>query len=488
LLTFRFRLVLLSLYNILGKALTELKIIVEELLPPLKDDDLWSYHAHHFDQVLSMYRVFLATLRFKLKSFPNTIAQIVFLAMLNIGHAHQYLAVDEHVLKETDILTSGYKAKGHSGIVHILQMQRLQHCRHPSDLEVQELFENRQRLISVIDEVLERCGLQEDFQECFDCDIHETQLFIPRELFQIPAVVKAIKLDGKRDILRRSIGHMFYDNKVDMRLSLQTTDGADILGRTRLHMTCASGQSEPLYTNTLSTASTWLRPHMWELNALDIAAMHGNTQIFRSAVASGYDTTCLERSLRVRTYLHWAAAYGHLDLVEYLLEVFMVSKIDLAKVMTIKDIKDDTTLHLAARHGRPEVVEVLLRHVDWNEMERVRAPFSRSPFEDAVNGRHVQIVKILEPFSDVNGLGPGNGPDSSIPLTEAARQGFLDFVEYLLCFRETIFVNPVVKGLDVMTGAFGSKTPLDVAIEGEHHECAALLKAHGALRSNDIST
>jgi hypothetical protein len=469
------RLVLLSLHHILDLAVAELKIIGKGVLPPLKDDDFGNFHASRLDKYLKMYQYPMTALQDKLGSFSSTIAQTVLLATMDIKHAHRY---GQAMLQDTNEPISKYTAKGHFGIAYILQMYRMQHHSSPSNFEVHELFESQQRFLSLLIEVLEGHGLHHHFDHNLEFKLQNTQLFIPPELFQIPAVVEAVELDGRRDLLWRPVGHMFFDNKVDNRPSLQTTDEKDILGRARLHMICASEHSQQYVRDMISMPIIWPGPYMCGLNALHIAAMHGNTNIFRLAVSSGYDTTLLHQphtSFEGCTYLHWASAYGHLELVKFLLEVFKVSKTGLAKLLVFKNYNDDTALHLAAQHGHTKVVKVLLQHTNWRHM---RAFSNHTPFWAAVTGRHLHIMKLLEPFSDVNGV-EARFVRQFTPLAEAARQGFLEGIEYLLSLRK-VDINHSVSLWDGTSKIHVSKTALEIATEGGHNKCVALLKAHGA--------
>jgi hypothetical protein len=270
-----------------------------------------------------------------------------------------------------DEMISEYTAKRHYGMEYILQMHKLQHADLPTLFGARELLKSRQHFVSRITEVIERCDLQTCFEDFFlatDVVFTKSQLFIPRELFHLPGLVKAIKQDGRRDLLGRSIGHMLYDSKAANEPSHQLTHSSDVLVRTRLHMICVTGRFEKQDTNTLSTPVTWPGDTMLGLDALGLAAIHGNTEVFRLAQTSHYDLASrilTDRTFMKRTYLHWAAAYGHVELVEYLLEVFLASKLVPKQYLIYQDEKGDTALHLAAQHGHIQVVEVILHHTDW---------------------------------------------------------------------------------------------------------------------------
>jgi hypothetical protein len=405
---------------------------------------------------------------------------------MDTTRANQYfgnVVVGDHSHKRE--ATSNYTAERHYGIEYILQMHRLQHKRNPHSFNIRKLLKSRQDFVSQIADMSTRHGIRtrfEDFKSTTDVDLAESQLFIPRELFQIPALVKAIEQDGRRDLLGRSVGHMFYDNKVVTELSHEITNGYDVLGRTRRHMICVTGRCEQRGTEALSTLEAWTREKVLGLDALHLAAIHGNTEILRLARASHCDLA--SRVLTVKTFqgrtcLHWAAAYGHLEFIECLLELFLASGAESKRALVETDGYGDTALHLAAQHGHMQVVEFILQHTDREQI--MSASESHTPFWSAARGRHVNIMKLLEPISNFNTPGVGSGRSyMTTPLAEAAREGFLEGVEYLLGFQKVDINSRHFAG-------FGKyRTPLDFAIDGGYSDCVEFMRARGALTWEDI--
>jgi hypothetical protein len=468
----------------LGLAVAELKRIGNELLPLLREDSYWPYHAGLLNHILAGYRSFLNDLSFELESTSHAVARAVILATMNIAWSSQTFGHGTYSvrIKQT---SSKYAAERHYGIEYILLLQLLQSEGNPDSLDVEELLESRQNLVSQIAGIIPIHDYQtsfEHFKSTTGVDLVESQLFLPRELFQIPALVKAIKQDGRRDLLGRSVGHMLYDNEVVNELSHEITNGSDVLGRTRLHLICITGRCEQRDTEMVSTLETWAGDKVLGLYALYLAAIHGNMEVLRLARVSHHSLASdmlTEGSYDERSGLHWAAAYGHLECVEYLSKVSLTSEVVVERLLVQTDRFGDSALDLAAQHGRIRVVEFILQHTDREEI--MRACRSHTPFWAAVRGRHLNIMKLLELISDVDP--PKLSSELSYattPLAEAARQGFLEGVEYLLD----------IQNVDINRrhcSFFSSnRTPLDFAISGGHLDCVEFMRARGAFTWKEI--
>jgi ankyrin repeat protein len=474
-------LVILSLLHILGWAYTELEAIGKELLKPLEGGRAYVRHRHKLGHILYRHNSVLQVLRGKLEDTPKAVVHIVLAATVNIAYPPRFLD-DTKALEIQEHKISYWEKNAHDGIAYILHIRRLRCKRDPTNHDVQAMIDARDKLIGSIGGVIKRQHMEEDLL----LDLIDTQLFVPKDLFQISAVAKAIEQDGRRDCLRRPVGHMLHDNKVSAKFRFNShEDGYDYLGRSRIHIACALGADEQHLPCLLETlGSDWSDFEVLGLNAFHIAAINGNTYMFHAAAASGIGfaqsvNMCLSWPTR-RNYFHWAACLGHLELVEYFLRLREGKPNLTMDLLACRDQWNDTAMHLAARNGHTDIVKVILPHTDWAAMT---LHFQHTPFWAATAGRHLEIMKLLEPFSDVNkaemrGL---------TPLEEASRQGFVEGVKYLLSLKEKMVNSINVNGFrDEETNTVVLKTPLDFALEGGHTECARILKEHGAMTRGNL--
>jgi ankyrin repeat protein len=347
-------------------------------------------------------------------------------------------------------------------------------------LYVEELIDSRDNFVASMSGVVKRHDLPE-----LRC-LAETQLLIPADLFTVPNVVSAVQNDGRRDCLLRPVGHILHDNKVDETFVFsEYEDGHDVLGRSRLHLACSLTADEQSISDLEDIPyPRWLDHCVLGLNPLHIAAVHGNTALFAVAsesvhdiVASSYTRPSLHTG---RTHLHWAACFGHLKLVQYLLDMYDAKHDHRIIALVCRDRRGDTPMHLAARNGHTEVVQTIIQYTVWNDMKRVC--LRHTPFWAAVSGCHLDIMRLLEPFSNVEEDELGR----LTPLAEASRQGFAKGVEYLLQLK-AVGVNSINYHWHDEAKEKLLKTPLDLATEGGHEKCIELLRAHGALLWQELA-
>ncbi len=124
-------------------------------------------------------------------------------------------------------------------------------------------------------------------------------------------------------------------------------------------------------------------------------------------------------------------------------------------------------LGLAAFFGHTALVEWLLE-VGAEVNSPSRNAMRVMPLHSAVANKRTDIVRLLlDHGADVNAA----QADDFTPLHEAAQNGLLDVTQWLI--DRGAAINPRL--------ASNGKTPLTLALEGQHDGVAHLLKQHGAI-------
>jgi ankyrin repeat protein len=465
----------------------ELLRIGKQQLMPLKGDWTWLAHGGRLDVVVSGYTSLLAHIQEKLLEYTGEVARIIIRATLDIMYTSQ--SFDE--AKSLDVLESTlakYKTQKNHGIATLLQISKLRHpSSKQSDTDVKEMILDRNAFINCLSGVLQKHVLRlEDDEGHVLCDLTRTQLFMPSALFQIPAIAKAIEDDGRIDCLGRPVGHMFHDNKVDEHFRyIAYEDGRDVLGRSRLHIACSLTASHQTISDLKAVPRLMWSNHfelMLGMSPLHLTSIHGNVEVFKivlhSVIEDCDQTNLLEQASMFtgRTCLHWAACFGHMDLVGYLYNTDVDSFQD---ILISADEGDDSPLHLAALKGHLDLVKSMSQVTNWETMGRLFSDYT--PFWAATSGRHLEIMEFLEPFCDID----ETGNELRTPLAEAARQGFRNGVDYLLQLHG-VSINSIGQFLNNAKKKYCQGTPLDFAIEGGHWGCIVKLRQHGALTYSEL--
>jgi hypothetical protein len=372
LLTHAFRFALLSLQHFLDLAVEELMAIGKDMLAPLEGGDAWTSHTESLDKIKSSYNSMLKAIRAKLTSASNAPP------FTNVIGSHKELF--EKLVQ--------YKAQDHYGITTILWMRWLQSVPNPPAFDIVHSMIDRDRFIASLTAVIERQGLQKKIW----MDFTKTQLLIPPSLLKIPTFAKMVQKDGRKDCLWRPIGHIFHDSKVGEEFDYHAhNDGYDILGRSRLHLACKERDDQIL---DLKTVPCW----KWEgrealgLNALHVAAIYGNVAIFRMACEDDHGMRSLADSApskhTKREYLHWAANFGHVELVEYLLSLCTAAEGNMFQsLLRSTDWQGNTALRLATRNGHKEIADAISLVTDSGDQPDI--PIEAQIFlMDAFAGNH----------------------------------------------------------------------------------------------------
>ena len=166
------------------------------------------------------------------------------------------------------------------------------------------------------------------------------------------------------------------------------------------------------------------------MTALHLAAYGGHLEVMKRLIEAGHDVNQRDKEI---TPLMFAAALGHTDCVEYLLQngaeldVFTAAMIgDVEKMKSLveggqdvnqRDWEERTPLMWAAREGHTDCVKYLIQN--GAEMD---------VFTAAMIGDMAEIKRLVEAGHDVN----QRDEWERTPLMWAAREGHTDCVKYLL--------------------------------------------------------
>ncbi|HUV29895.1 MAG TPA: ankyrin repeat domain-containing protein [Acidobacteriota bacterium] len=179
--------------------------------------------------------------------------------------------------------------------------------------------------------------------------------------------------------------------------------------------------------------------HAVSLNLNDIA---------RSLIDHGADIDVFDQDLE--SPLHDAVTAGNAEMVAYLLEQGTTTLNDTSATKHNGFVGGWTPLHLAALHGYPEIVNLLL---DQGADIEARDGVMRTPLILTVEGGHMPVVEVLaERGADIN----AQAMRRYTALLWAARNGFEEMVTYLVDRKAAIeddmlelaFQMSVVKGLN----------------------------------------
>ena len=142
------------------------------------------------------------------------------------------------------------------------------------------------------------------------------------------------------------------------------------------------------------------------------AAQAGGTQSVRDLLAGAApDLDAADGA--GRTALMYAVEGGHDEIVEVLLAA--------GASVDRQDKSGETAIHLAARHGRTASARLLLQAgADFG----LRDAEGRTPLYRAIEGRHADVIEMLQAAALAKGKGPGSqatlgSPEQALPPTIA---------------------------------------------------------------------
>jgi cytohesin len=185
------------------------------------------------------------------------------------------------------------------------------------------------------------------------------------------------------------------------------------------------------------------------------AAYNGNIEAVKQHLAAGTDVN-VKGGFADGTPLHYAAANGHKEIAELLIEK--------GADMNAKDEDGGTPLDVAIKYKQTETVDLLRKHGGISGA-------ADSIHLAAAVGNIEAVKQHLAAGVDVT----AKGYRGFTPLHYAARNGHKEIAELL-----------ITKGADVNAKDEDGNTPLDKAIKRNHTETADLLRKHGTKTAEEL--
>ena len=137
--------------------------------------------------------------------------------------------------------------------------------------------------------------------------------------------------------------------------------------------------------------------------------------------------------------------------------------VPLTKYPNLPDKHTDTPIHKAARCGYTEIIKILVSAANVNP--NVVNDYGYTAFDLAIMNGHLEIVKILAPFTENVNFSQSKQADGYTPILEAAFHGYIDIIKYLTSLTKNVNVPDDI-----------GRTPLDVAKQHGHDEVVRFLQ------------
>ncbi len=189
---------------------------------------------------------------------------------------------------------------------------------------------------------------------------------------------------------------------------------------------------------------------------IHVAAAKGELDNVKELLAQRPEDVKAQDEKNQYTPLHWAAANGHVEVMQYLIEH--------GADISARDKNGTTPIHLAAENDQIEALKFLLDHGadvgarnDWQW-----TPLHYCAFHDAQDTARMLIAAGAE----VDAVGPKNWT----PLINCARSGSIAAADVLISAGANIEVRT----------KNGNRTPLIMALQYEKPQFAKFLLARGA--------
>jgi ankyrin repeat protein len=457
-------------------AVEELLALADEMARPFTDDARFSAPRKcmpQIDLVINDFRLFDRKLKSEISEMnKGDIFEALYDAQCDLTNDLYRQKVtwplsDEAVEKMKTAIKSWWDRK-HVGVACVLQTKLFLECPAMAMRHSVDFVKCRTQFMNDLSPLLWELGdtVPKSFQP------GSSQLFLPSQLVQIPAITAHFIQCELPDSLGRSINHILIDAGTPVDWQPGNINRHDILGRTALYFACrdndAIGAEQLLFANARVDicASNGLLP-------LHVAAIAGATSICEkicerreNVTSAPYDTDI--RDGFGRSAFFWAVSFNHKDTA-----TFFSSRIP--STSPSQDAHGFTAISVAASKGHQDMLQNLAR----NGFASDEPDFmGRSPLWYASRINSPNIMKFLD---NEGALIDRKDIDGMAPVHIAAQTGSTAALEYLLSFNHHDEMWPGVYHwrVDLKAVNHCNQSPLVLAAAARHSSCVKQLAKHG---------
>jgi ankyrin repeat protein len=386
------RLVLLSVLFFLKKAMKELKVLCKEV----------SRSGCGTFKTMKRYREKERACIREYSQIPKDIAQVMrhLPTSRQVEEAWNSAVGDigsmnskSYNVKASDVCQKYWDA-GHYGIYCALEITRM------IDGEIDTDPNNVARFIQSRQEFLMQCVTilgKYDFKTRSTRSMLRSQLFLPKTLLQIPAILEEVHKDNRRDCLGRSAPFICHDAEVHTAWLDANLGDVDVIGRSVWYLASVRHDTALLDQLLNKHPTPWcIRGSSLDPGGLiHAAASKGYTAIFQSLQMAFPDEFRARvgaiKDERGLNCLHVAAREGHTNTVEYLCQNFPAQFVSHRKCA-----EGRTALLIAAMGGHVDVMSCLIGASEKDCVSDARDFDYRSAFWWAAWSGSVEGLKLLE--------------------------------------------------------------------------------------------
>jgi hypothetical protein len=212
-------------------AVEELYSIGLSYLAPIKHDTVWTFYLERLLEAARPYNSLMTKIKATLETVPAPVARTIISATFDLVSSPRDPANTSGSFNHANY----YARLGHHGIAYILVVHEI--IKHPQtgSSKASGLVEYRKIFLQKWTRTFLQLGLDKDLDEVerriIRFYIMGSQLFVPKAVLQVRAVLEEVRRDGRPDCLGRPISFVEHDTGLSWYQLGLGTGRLDVLGR-----------------------------------------------------------------------------------------------------------------------------------------------------------------------------------------------------------------------------------------------------------------